>query len=190
VGSSLKVKFNIRGNAWQDKYFVNLQAWMVEAGDAADDFEGMGEMQGFASHSSGGGVAAGGAAASLNDLGTGFDSAPSPPAADQWSAPSASALLPLTPLPIFGVPLFLPTLPKLHRSHSVLACRDSCMVISRINRSPLASITEIVPHSSVFVLASSTLGLFAEIVCSASATGTGTSKKEPGTWDSDEEIKF
>lgn len=86
MGSSLKVKFNIRGNAWQDKYFVNLQAWMVEAGDAADDFEGMGEMQGFASHSSGGGGAVG--AASLNDLGT-FDSAPSPPAADQWSAPSA-----------------------------------------------------------------------------------------------------
>ena len=163
---------------------------MVEAGDAADDFEGMGEMQGFASHSSGGGVAAGGAAASLNDLGTGFDSAPSPPAADQWSAPSASALLLLTPLPIFGVPLFLPTLPKLHHTHTVPACRGSCMVISRINRSPLASISEIVPHLSVFVLASSTLGLFAEIACSASATGTGTTKKEPGTWDSDEEIKF
>lgn len=87
VGSSLKVKFNIRGNAWQDKYFVNLQAWFVEAGDAADDFEGMGEMQGFQSHSGG---AVGGAAASLNDLGQGgWNSGPSTPASDQMSAPSA-----------------------------------------------------------------------------------------------------
>jgi single-strand DNA-binding protein len=31
VGDDLKVHFNIRGNEYNGKYFVNLQAWRIEA---------------------------------------------------------------------------------------------------------------------------------------------------------------
>lgn len=31
-GSELKVYFNLRGNEYNGKYFVNLQAWKIEAG--------------------------------------------------------------------------------------------------------------------------------------------------------------
>ena len=34
VGDSIKVHMNIRGNEYKDKYYVNLQAWRIEA-DAA-----------------------------------------------------------------------------------------------------------------------------------------------------------
>jgi len=37
VGSDVKVFFNIKGNKWKDNYFVNLQAWKVEAGSGAAD---------------------------------------------------------------------------------------------------------------------------------------------------------
>jgi hypothetical protein len=30
-GNDVKVSFNIRGNEYQGKYFVNLQAWRIEA---------------------------------------------------------------------------------------------------------------------------------------------------------------
>ena len=29
VGDQVNVKFNLRGNEWNDKYFVNLQAWDI-----------------------------------------------------------------------------------------------------------------------------------------------------------------
>jgi len=32
IGQPVKVYFNIRGNKWKDNYFVNLQAWRLEAG--------------------------------------------------------------------------------------------------------------------------------------------------------------
>ena len=34
-GSDVTVHFNLRGNEYQGKYFVNLQAWRIEAGIAA-----------------------------------------------------------------------------------------------------------------------------------------------------------
>lgn len=30
LGDEIKVSFNIRGNKWNDNYFVNLQAWRLE----------------------------------------------------------------------------------------------------------------------------------------------------------------
>lgn len=30
VGESIKTFFNLRGSEWQNKYFVNLQAWRIE----------------------------------------------------------------------------------------------------------------------------------------------------------------
>jgi len=35
VGSNVRVHFNLRGNEWQGKYFVNLQAWKLDAVGAA-----------------------------------------------------------------------------------------------------------------------------------------------------------
>ena len=35
VGQSVKVSFNVRGREYNDRHYVNLQAWRVEAGDAA-----------------------------------------------------------------------------------------------------------------------------------------------------------
>ncbi|MBN2350269.1 MAG: DUF3127 domain-containing protein [Bacteroidales bacterium] len=36
VGSEINVSFNVRGNKWKDAYFVNLQAWRIQAvGNAA-----------------------------------------------------------------------------------------------------------------------------------------------------------
>lgn len=35
VGQSLTVHFNIRGNEYNGKYYVNLQAWKIEAEQAA-----------------------------------------------------------------------------------------------------------------------------------------------------------
>jgi single-strand DNA-binding protein len=32
VGSDVTVHFNLRGNEYQNKYFVTLQAWKIEAG--------------------------------------------------------------------------------------------------------------------------------------------------------------
>jgi len=34
-GDDIKVSFNLRGNEYQGKYYVNLQAWRVEKGGAA-----------------------------------------------------------------------------------------------------------------------------------------------------------
>lgn len=85
----MKVKFNIRGSMWQDKYFVNLVAWYIEAGDAADDFEGMDGIPGFVTNGdrriAGGG--AGGMGASMNDLG------------GVWDEPAAMNPQPATPAP-------------------------------------------------------------------------------------------
>ena len=36
-GDMLKVYFDLRGRQWQDKFFTNLQAWRVEAGQGAND---------------------------------------------------------------------------------------------------------------------------------------------------------
>jgi hypothetical protein len=30
VGDRVKVRFDIRGNEWKDRYFVNLSAWKIE----------------------------------------------------------------------------------------------------------------------------------------------------------------
>ena len=35
VGQNVKVSFNLRGNEYKDRYFVNLQAWRMEAADDA-----------------------------------------------------------------------------------------------------------------------------------------------------------
>jgi single-strand DNA-binding protein len=35
VGQSLTVHFNVRGNEYNGKYYVNLQAWKIEAAQAA-----------------------------------------------------------------------------------------------------------------------------------------------------------
>jgi hypothetical protein len=32
VGQSVAVSFNVRGNEYQGKYYVSLQAWKIEAG--------------------------------------------------------------------------------------------------------------------------------------------------------------
>ena len=32
VGQDVKVSFNLRGNEYNDKYYVNLQAWRIEEG--------------------------------------------------------------------------------------------------------------------------------------------------------------
>ena len=34
-GDEVKVAFNVRGNEYQGKYYVNLQAWKIEKGGAA-----------------------------------------------------------------------------------------------------------------------------------------------------------
>jgi single-strand DNA-binding protein len=34
VGQTVKVSFNLRGNEYKERYFVNLQAWRMEAADA------------------------------------------------------------------------------------------------------------------------------------------------------------
>lgn len=34
-GDTIKVHFDLRGREWQGKYFTNLNAWRVEAGQAA-----------------------------------------------------------------------------------------------------------------------------------------------------------
>ena len=41
-GADVTVHFNLRGNEYQGKYFVNLQAWRVEAGVAAPVDQGVG----------------------------------------------------------------------------------------------------------------------------------------------------
>jgi single-strand DNA-binding protein len=33
VGSNVNVSYNLRGNEYEGKYYVNLQAWRVEAGE-------------------------------------------------------------------------------------------------------------------------------------------------------------
>jgi hypothetical protein len=35
AGSDVKVSFNIRGNEYNGKYFVNLQAWKIDADNSA-----------------------------------------------------------------------------------------------------------------------------------------------------------
>jgi hypothetical protein len=34
-GDSIRVHFDLRGREWQGKYFTNLNAWRIEAGNAA-----------------------------------------------------------------------------------------------------------------------------------------------------------
>ena len=36
VGQNVKVSINIRGNEYNGKYYVNLQGWRIEAGEAND----------------------------------------------------------------------------------------------------------------------------------------------------------
>ena len=37
VGDSVKVSFDLRGREYQDRYFVNLNAWKIEASDKSSD---------------------------------------------------------------------------------------------------------------------------------------------------------
>ncbi len=37
IGEELKVSFNLKGRKWQDKYFVNVQAWRVERAQASNN---------------------------------------------------------------------------------------------------------------------------------------------------------
>lgn len=40
VGDEIKVSFNLKGRKWQDKYFVNVQAWRIDrvsSGNKAND---------------------------------------------------------------------------------------------------------------------------------------------------------
>jgi len=36
VGQDVKVSFNLRGNEYNGKYYVNLQAWRIEKGEAVE----------------------------------------------------------------------------------------------------------------------------------------------------------
>ena len=40
VGDSVKVSFNLRGREYQDRYFVNLNAWKIEASSKSSDESG------------------------------------------------------------------------------------------------------------------------------------------------------
>lgn len=44
-GADVTVAFNLRGNEYQGKYFVNLQAWKITAGasESFDQFQGAGD---------------------------------------------------------------------------------------------------------------------------------------------------
>jgi len=39
VGQTIKVGFNLRGNEYKERYYVNLQAWRIEAGDSKPSFD-------------------------------------------------------------------------------------------------------------------------------------------------------
>ena len=47
VGDEITVSFDIRGRAWNDKYFTNLQAWRLQAGGSSSSQDGA--DQGYAS---------------------------------------------------------------------------------------------------------------------------------------------
>eukprot|EP00287_Rhodomonas_sp_CCMP768_P030202 CAMPEP_0202849768 /NCGR_PEP_ID=MMETSP1389-20130828/81703_1 /ASSEMBLY_ACC=CAM_ASM_000865 /TAXON_ID=302021 /ORGANISM="Rhodomonas sp., Strain CCMP768" /LENGTH=167 /DNA_ID=CAMNT_0049527851 /DNA_START=15 /DNA_END=518 /DNA_ORIENTATION=- len=59
-GDHLKVSFNIRGNEWQNKYYVNLQAWRIEKLESqglakqVDDSVDLAQYEGFKQSDSGG----------------------------------------------------------------------------------------------------------------------------------------
>lgn len=36
IGQDVKVSFNLRGNEYNGKYYVNLQAWRIEKGEAVE----------------------------------------------------------------------------------------------------------------------------------------------------------
>ena len=44
-GSAVKVSFDIRGREWNDRYYVDLSAWKIEAADAAGADEAPAEAQ-------------------------------------------------------------------------------------------------------------------------------------------------
>mmetsp|Transcript_8947 Transcript_8947/g.20863 ORF Transcript_8947/g.20863 Transcript_8947/m.20863 type:complete len:255 (-) Transcript_8947:227-991(-) len=79
VDSPIKVSFNIRGNMWNEKYYVNLVAWRLEMGGEGDDFAGvMAAGSGWDTSPAGGDQPAGKAPApevkaSFNDLQGGWD---------------------------------------------------------------------------------------------------------------------
>lgn len=45
VDSPVKVSFNLRGNEYNDKYYVNLQAWRIEKGEATQTTEPIGGQE-------------------------------------------------------------------------------------------------------------------------------------------------
>lgn len=45
-GMDITVHFNLRGNEYQGKYFVNLQAWRIQPAEAASDSENFDQFQG------------------------------------------------------------------------------------------------------------------------------------------------
>ena len=48
VGDSVTVSYNLRGNEYNGKYYVNLQAWRIEAGEqAAQPKQGKDELPDF-----------------------------------------------------------------------------------------------------------------------------------------------
>ena len=45
IGDEIKVSFNLKGRKWNDKYFVNVQAWRIE--HASSDKQGNTPPEGF-----------------------------------------------------------------------------------------------------------------------------------------------
>jgi len=37
IGTDIKVSFNLKGRKWNDKFFVNVQAWRIEHATKAND---------------------------------------------------------------------------------------------------------------------------------------------------------
>ncbi|MDE3255111.1 MAG: DUF3127 domain-containing protein [Bacteroidota bacterium] len=44
-GDVLKVSFNLRGSVWQEKYYVNLQAWRIQLDNASNSMPGTNTME-------------------------------------------------------------------------------------------------------------------------------------------------
>ncbi len=46
IGEDIKVSFNLKGRKWNDKYFVNVQAWRIDR-IGADNGQGNNAPEGF-----------------------------------------------------------------------------------------------------------------------------------------------
>ncbi len=45
IGEEIKISFNLKGRKWNDKYFVNVQAWRIE--HASSNSQGNSSPEGF-----------------------------------------------------------------------------------------------------------------------------------------------